>query len=104
MKITYLVTAFTTFASIPVAQGASLITHQKQLVEEISSAVSSKVTFLSEEVSNALSDVFQKKFSCLDDVEGEAAIKLVAVKKRGPGPWGRGRGRPSLFTRNPLSF
>ncbi|UTO29332.1 hypothetical protein [Bartonella harrusi] len=101
MNLKYFITAFATFFSISVAQGG-LMTVQKQL-QEISSAV-----FSNEQSSNTLSEVFQAKFSCLDNDQQQRAVELVPVsssvkKRRSPGS-GKKRGRPSLFTRGPMSF
>ncbi|MCZ2158095.1 hypothetical protein NPX99_02160 [Bartonella sp. 220] len=104
MNLKYFITAFTTFASISVAQGASLMVAQK-LKQSISSAISSKDSFSTKQASNSLSEIIQTNFSCIDNGQWKKAVKLVPVasfsKRKGPG---KKRGRPSLSTRGPMSY
>ncbi|AGF75382.1 hypothetical protein [Bartonella vinsonii] len=105
MNLKYFITAFATFASISVVQGASLIVAQK-LKQSISSAIPSKASFFPQQVSNSLSEVIQTNFSCIENNQESGAVELIPVasssKRRGPR--GGKKGRPSLFTRGPMSL
>ncbi|WP_375649441.1 hypothetical protein [Bartonella sp. MU70NMGDW] len=109
MKIKYFITAFATFASISIAQGASFLASQN-LIQRASSAVPSIGLFSSEQLRKVLSEVFQIELSCTNNSECITEAKLVPVshsgKKRDSNPKRRTgkRGRPNLFSRNPLSF
>ncbi|GAA5105786.1 hypothetical protein [Bartonella jaculi] len=101
MKMIYFITAYATFASISMAQAASLIGAQK-LVEGI---FSSKSSLFDAQIGNPLGEVLRTKFC--NHQRGQAA-QLVPVasssnkKRRGP-PRG-GKKRPNLFTKSPMSF
>ncbi|ACS50625.1 hypothetical protein [Bartonella grahamii] len=109
MNIKYFITAFATFASISIAQGASFLASQN-LIQRASSAVPPIGLFSSEQLRKVLYEVFQIELSCTNNSEYITAAKLVPVshsgKKRGYNPKkGPGkRGRPNLFTRSPMSF
>ncbi|WP_330169445.1 hypothetical protein [Bartonella grahamii] len=109
MNIKYFITAFATFASISIAQGANFLASQK-LKEGISAAVPSIDLFSAEQLRKVLSEVVQMELSCTNNSECITAAKLVPVShsgkkkfqkpKKGPG---KGK-RPSLSERNPMSF
>ncbi|WP_375649518.1 hypothetical protein [Bartonella sp. OT172YNZD] len=109
MNIKYFITAFATFASISIAQGASFLASQN-FIQRASSAVPPIGLFSSEQLRKVLSEVFQIEFSCINNSECITAAKLVPVshsgKKRGyNSKKGLGkRGRTNLFTRSPMSF
>ncbi|WP_375658893.1 hypothetical protein [Bartonella sp. MR30HLJHH] len=109
MNIKYFITAFATFASISIAQGASFLASQN-LIQRASSAVPPIGFFSGEPLRKVLSEVFQIELSCTNNSEYITAAKLVLVshsgKKRGYNPKKRSgkRGRPNLFTRSPMSF
>lgn len=105
MNIKYFITAFATFASISVAEGASFLSSQK-LIEGISAVVPPRDLFSSEQLSKFLSEVVQMEFSCTHNSQCITAANLVPVShsgkkpKKGPGK----RKRPNLFGRGPMSF
>ncbi len=109
MNIKYFITAFATFASISITQGASFLAAQN-LIQRASSAIPSRGLFSGEQLHRVLSEVFQIELSCTNNSECITAAKLVAVshsgKKRGYNPKRRTgkRGRPNLFSRSPMSF
>ncbi|WP_375703471.1 hypothetical protein [Bartonella sp. AD13SXNS] len=109
MNIKYFITAFATFASISVAQGASFLSSQK-LIEGVPSLVPPIDLFSSEQLSKIFSEVVQMELSCTHNNQCITAAKLVPVlhsgKKRGHYPKrGSGkRGRPNLFARSPMSY
>ncbi|WP_455466346.1 hypothetical protein [Bartonella sp. B39] len=85
MNLRYFIAAFAIFTSVSVAQGGTSMVAPK-LEQGIASAISFKSSRFNEQVSGALSEVFQKKFSCIGNSKCEAAIEFVAasrtVKKR----------------------
>lgn len=105
MNIKYFITAFATFASISVAQGASFLSSQK-LIEGISSVVPPRDLFFSEQLSRILSEIVQMELSCTHNSQCITAVNLVPVshsgKKPKKGP--RKRRRPDLFGKGPMSF
>ncbi|WP_375673188.1 hypothetical protein [Bartonella sp. TS82HLJMH] len=109
MNIKYFITAFATFASISIAQGASFLASQN-LIQRAFSAVPPIDLFSGEQLRKVLSEVFQIELSCTDNSEFITSAKLVPVshsgKKRGYSPKkGPGKGgRPNLFRRGPMSF
>ncbi|WP_375618017.1 hypothetical protein [Bartonella sp. AC134YNZD] len=109
MNIKYFITAFATFASISVAQGASFLSSQK-LIEGIPSLVPPRDLFSSEQLSKIFSEVVQMELSCTHNNQCITAAKLVPVsysgKKRFQKPKkGSGKGRrPDLFGRSPMSY
>ncbi|GAA5098408.1 hypothetical protein [Bartonella acomydis] len=106
MNLKYIITAFATFFSISVAQGASFLSAQK-LGQGISSTVSSESFFSKKQFSDTLSEVLQTEFSCVADSQQKAAVELVPVsylgKRRGYRPK-HPRPRPNLFNRDPMSY
>ncbi|VEJ44851.1 hypothetical protein [Bartonella vinsonii] len=103
MNLKYFITAFTTFASISVAQGAGLEGVQK-IIQGISSVISSEDSFPNEKIRNNFSEAFQANFSCIDNNQWRGAeLMLVASSPKRRGPKGNRGGRPSLF-RGPMSF
>ncbi|WP_375638372.1 MULTISPECIES: hypothetical protein [unclassified Bartonella] len=109
MNIKYFITAFATFASISMAQGASFLASQN-LIQRASSAVPPIGFFTGEQLRKLLSEVFQIELSCTNNSESITAAKLVPVlhsgKKRDHYPKRRlgKKGRPNLFARGPMSF
>ncbi|EJF83617.1 hypothetical protein [Bartonella rattimassiliensis] len=103
MNIKYFMTTFATFVSISVAQGSPFLSSQKF----IQNTSASRDHFFGEQLSKILSEVFQIELSCGNNGQCLTSVELVPVsysgKKRGQNPRGR-RGRPSLFTRGPMSF
>ncbi len=105
MNIKYFITAFATFASISVAQGASFLSSQK-LIEGISAVVPLRDLFSSEQLSKILSEVVQMELSCTHNSQCMTAVNLIPIShsgkkpKKGPGK----RKRPGLFERSPMSF
>ncbi|MBB5073417.1 hypothetical protein HNQ69_000538 [Bartonella callosciuri] len=101
MNTKYFITAFATFASISIAQGASFMTAQK-LVQ----GVSFNDFLLNEKVRSSLDKVFQERSPYLDNDQWKVDVELVPVssssRKRGSGSGGRSR-RPTL-SRGPMSF
>ncbi|WP_317992811.1 hypothetical protein [Bartonella gliris] len=99
MKMIYFITACATFASISLAQAASLIATQK--LRE--GGPSSKSVFSDAQTGNLLGEVLRTKFSSISKHQREQAAQLVPVssptKKRG-----KPRGRPKLSSRGPVSF
>ncbi|WP_273757824.1 hypothetical protein [Bartonella sp. AU55XJBT] len=109
MNIKYFITAFATFFSISVAQGAGFLSSQKS-TEGLSSVVLPRDLFSRKQFSKILSEVVQMELSCINNSQCMTAAQLVPVshsgKKRGPKPKkGPRKGkRPNLFARSPMSY
>ncbi|EJF98887.1 hypothetical protein MEI_00054 [Bartonella vinsonii subsp. arupensis Pm136co] len=103
MNLKYFITAFTTFASISVAQGTNLMMAQK-LKQSMSSVIPSVDSFTIQQASNSLSEIIQTNFSCIENNQGREAVELVPVASSSKRRGHRGkRGRPNLF-KGPMSF
>ncbi|PIT69590.1 hypothetical protein [Bartonella tribocorum] len=105
MNIKYFITAFATFSSISLAQGASFLSSQK-FIEGISAVVPPRDFFSGKQLSKIFSEVVQMELSCTNNSQCITADKLVPVSysgkkpKKGPGK----KKRPNLFRRGPMSF
>lgn len=106
MDIKYFIATFATFASISAAQGAGFVVAQK-LAERIPSTIPSGDFSFGKQVSNVLSEVFQKESFCISNPYRSTDVELVAApsshRKRGPGPQ-KNRRRPNPFSKSPMSF
>ncbi|MGF7157565.1 hypothetical protein [Bartonella heixiaziensis] len=104
MKIIYFITAYATFASISVAQSASLMVAQK-LIERASSS-KSLFSDAHAQIGNPLGEAFQTKFSpIINNQQGQAAQLVPVTYQAEKGRKSRrGKGRPKLFWRGPMSF
>ncbi|WP_409361532.1 hypothetical protein ACRPOS_000705 [Bartonella heixiaziensis] len=104
MKMIYFITAYATFASISVAQSASFIVAQK-LVEGVSSS-KSLLSDAHTQIGNPLGEPFRTKFSpIINNQQGQAAQLVPVTYRAEKGRKScRGKGRPKLFWRSPMSF
>ncbi|WP_019219905.1 hypothetical protein [Bartonella florencae] len=106
MNLKCFITAFATFFSISVAQGASFLSNQK-LGQGTSFVFSPESFFSKKKLSDNLFEDFQASSSCLDEIQREAAVELLPVSYSNKRKGHRSkypRSRPSLFKRGPMSF
>lgn len=106
MYIKYFITAFITFSSISLAQGASFLASQK-LGEKISSVIPLRDLSFSKQLGDTLSQILRAEFLDFNNDQQKAAVQLVSAspaikgKKRKPKTK---KERPKLSVRNPFSI